>query len=449
MEKKGIKATHSGSRKNPDGSESYFIGDKVVTWDEFRTHMLFLYEDVRLFYFEVINMRASKKEVVYWNKYTPIESDGQILIHEIPDSLITKDVRDRIIKAGAIDLSEEDRLKYIFSKSSIDFVKWYFKEPNKNKFKVAGHLKDQQLKYTYPKDRNIQLSIFDNLLPRTKQEILQATHTTKEEIVEGIKLSPAEQKVVDSLCKLLHKGSQNSEPKREDYYTGNIGSELTSYSGEQTQAPRLGFTLYELTKEYKGGEGISGKDVDNVKNILQELDKKRFLLSYKETTFKKDGGRIERKIEDFRKLIHIVKLTEVEYNKSNVELSKKEESIVLLSPIFRRQIDSKFILYPDDINKRTIIAYGSHNISDIALRLRDYLMREHSSKRYNPEISVERLYYLLAEKWMGEGRRKKVKEYTEKALETCINLGLLQRYEIVEGATGDKKVVFSLNDKWE
>ena len=319
----------------------------------------------------------------------------------------------------------------------------------RGKYRKSGHLTDQALKYTYPKDKEIQLSLFDALQDKTKKEIEGSGVETKE-VVEGIKLSPSETKVIDCLCKLLHENSQTIDHKREDYYSGNMGYELVEYGEEKnTPAPKLAFTLYELTKEYKGGETISGKDVENVKQILTGLDEKKFLLSYVETYQKKDGGRIERKIEDFRKLIHIVKISQTEYSKEDVELSKTEETVILLNPIFRRQIDSKFILYPNDISRRTIIAYGSHNLSDIALRLRDYLMRELSSKRYQPEIRLERLYYLLSEKWMRESRKKKVKEYTDKALETVKALGLLLSYQIKTDSTGEAKVVFTLNKDWE
>ena len=321
------------------------------------------------------------------------------------------------------------------------------KGDKKGKFRRSGHLTDQILKYNYPKDR--QPSLFDILQSETLKDI-EVAGVEVAQIVEGIKLSPSETKVIDCLCKLLHETSQTSDAKKEDYYSGNIGYELVEYGGEKnTPAPKLAFTLYELAREYKGGETIGGKDVENVKQILTELDSKRFLLSYVETTRKKDGGRIERKIEDFRKLIHIVKISHTEYNKEDIELSKKEETVILLNPIFRRQIDSKFILYPDDINRRTIIAYGSHNLSDIALRLRDYLIRELSSKRYQPEINLDKLYYLLAEKWMRESRKKKVKEYTEKALETVKALGLLLSYEIKTASTGEPKIVFTLNKDWE
>ena len=326
----------------------------------------------------------------------------------------------------------------------------------KGKFRRSGHLTDQMLKYNYPKDR--QPSLFDNLQSETLKDI-EVAGVEVSQIVEGIKLSPSETKVIDCLCKLLHETSQTSDAKKEDYYSGNSKVEinpetkkpenLIEYGGFLEIAPKIAFTLYELTREYKGGEYVAGKDIENVKQILTELDNKRFLLSYVETTRKKDGGRIERKIEDFRKLIQIVKISQTEYSKENIELSKKEETVILLNPIFRRQIDSKFILYPNDINRRTIIAYGSHNLSDIALRLRDYLIRELSSKRYQPEINLDKLYYLLAEKWMRESRKKKVKEYTEKALETVKALGLLLSYEIKTASTGEPKVVFTLNKDWE
>ena len=318
------------------------------------------------------------------------------------------------------------------------------------KYRKSAHLTDQQLKYFYPKDRNKQLSIFDMLQDKTRGQI-EVAGVEVTEIVEGIKLSASETKIIDCLCKLLHENSQKAEKGNEDYYTGNIGYDMVEYGDqkEKTPAPKLAFTLYELTKEYKGGEAVSGKDVENVKQILTELDNKRFLLSYVETTKTKSGGRIERKIEDFKKLLTILQISQTEYNKEDIEINKKEETIILLNPIFRRQIDSKFILYPNDINRRTIIAYGSHNLSEIVLKLREYLMRELSSNHYTPEIYLERLYFMLSDKWMKESRKKKVKEYTDKALETVKAIGLLKEYKIETGKTGEAKMKFILNKDWE
>jgi hypothetical protein len=318
----------------------------------------------------------------------------------------------------------------------------------KGKYKRSRHLQDQLLKYVYPGDGSSQLSIFDSLQEGTKKDIEEVSGREVTEIVEGIRLSPSETKVVDSLCKLLHERSQTLDPKKEGYYAGNADSSLVPYGNKQTLAPSLAFTLYELTSEYKGGDYVSGRDLENVAQVLRELDSKRFLMSYVETYFDKKGEKTVRKVEEFQRLIRIVRLSETKYSKEDVELSKKEETVIALNPIFRSQINSNFILYPNDITKRTTIAYGSHNLPESTLKLRDWLIRAHSHKRYKTEIGLDRLYYLLAEKWMNESRKKKVKEYTEKALETVIALGLLVSYEIQPSATGEPKVVFTLNKDW-
>jgi len=319
--------------------------------------------------------------------------------------------------------------------------------PNKGKFKRSGHLTDQLLKYNYPKDNNKQLSIFDSLGDTTKLDI-EETGVERTEVVEGIKLSPSETKLIDSLCKLLHEKSQTLDPKKDNYYTGNLPSEITEYGLERTQAPKLAFTLYELTQEYKGEDTISGKDLENVRTVLTELDNRKFLIKYTETTKGKAGAWIKKEYEAYRKLIFVDKAT-LSYGVGDIESYKKSETIVLLNPIFRRQIDSKFILYPNDIQKRTAIAYGNDKVSSIALKLRDYLMREHSSKRYTPEIGLDKLYYVLAEQWMKESRKKKVKEFTDKAIETVKALGLLIDYKIKQGSTGEEKIIFNLNKDWD
>lgn len=316
----------------------------------------------------------------------------------------------------------------------------------KGKFKRAGHLTDQILKYNYPPDESGQLSLWETLEDGTKRDI-EVAGVERSEIVEGIKLTPSETKVIDSLCKLLHQNSQVVDPQGLNYYTGNLSPEIVEYKGENTPAPKLAFTLYELTKEYVGiDKKVAGKEIQNVANVLVGLSNKQFLLRYKEEIDKKGGGKIVKELEIFQKIINLPTFRMREYSKEGIELSKTEETLVILHPIFRRQIDSKFILYPNDITKRTIIAYGSPNVSDITIRLREYLMRELSSKHYDPEIGLERLYYQLAEKWMKESRKTKVKKYTDKALETMINLGLLESHKIEKAKTsGEPKVVFRLN----
>lgn len=301
----------------------------------------------------------------------------------------------------------------------------------KGNYKVAAHLIDQRLKYTFPTD-NLP-SIFDELKEATIEDMIEYGVE-----VEGIRLTATETKIVDCLCKLL------DESRKSINYNESSKSDIV-----ENPIPKLFFTLYELTKEYKGGGNVSGKDVANVKTILEELSYKSFLIRYKEvTTNRKTKEKTIKEIEQVRSLIHIDKAT-LTKEKEGVEHYKKTETVVNLHPIFLRQIDSKFILYPNDINKRTIVAYGSHNVSDMALRLRDYLMREISSKRKKSEIGLEKLYYLLNEKWMNESRKKRVKEGTEKAIETVKNMELITSYEITTNVKGEPKVVFHLNKAWK
>ncbi|MBC3788870.1 hypothetical protein FHK02_5437 [Spirosoma sp. LMG 31448] len=96
-----------------------------------------------------------------------------------------------------------------------------------------------------------------------------------------------------------------------------------------------------------------------------------------------------------------------------------------------------------------MIAYGSHNLSEASIKLRDYLMREKSSKRYTHEIGLDRLHYMLCEKWMNEKRKAKVTEYTEKAIKTVKALGLITKHEILPSKSSmGPKVVFHINKNW-
>jgi len=318
----------------------------------------------------------------------------------------------------------------------------------KGKFKVAGHVIDNRLKSDYPKDNTSQLSIFDQLQEETQLEIKEA-QVEKEIIKIGLTLSPSENKIVDSLSNLLHENSQNQDPEKPNYFTGNSTDIKTiTYLDEETPIPQLLVTLYQLTQVYRGSDSVSGKDVENVKGILHELDKKRFLLKYTETTKTKSGEEIKDEYEGYESIIKLGKATRTK-TKNNIEYYKKTVEVISLHPIFRRQIEDKYILYPSDINKRTEIAYGNAKVSGIAIKLRDYLVREKSSGRYSPEIGLDRLYYTVAEKEMKASKKDRARKGLDKALDTVKNLGLLLSHEVKPGATGEPKIIFKLNKNWD
>jgi len=376
------------------------------------------------------------------------ESNGyrDIITEQFGDTAINK--LELIFKEGE-QLKEELKKNKLLNKKLKEKLETLEKSKKVGKYKKSLHLTEQSLKYNY---KDIQPGLFDSLEIKTKDKIELIGEIEKSQLVEGIKLSTSESKVIDSLCKILHENSQNLDPKKPGYYLGNEGFEIVSYGGEDSKAPKLAFTLYEITKEYKGGDAVGGKDVETVKQIINDLSNKTFLLSYIETRKGKEANgreiKIENKIEEFSPLIKILKISQTK-SSGDIELSKVEDIVIMLNPIFNRHIDSRFITVPNDITKRTIVAYGSHKLSEITIKLRDLLLKEKSYKHNSYTIGLDKLYYLLAEKYMRESRKTKVKVDTEKALETVIAMGLLEKYEIVTGATGEPKIIFTLNKKWE
>jgi hypothetical protein len=313
------------------------------------------------------------------------------------------------------------------------------------RFKKSLHLTEQTLKYKY---KDIQPGLFDTV----EDNAIKTKLVTYGITAEGIKLTNSESKVIDSLCKILHEKSQNLDPNKKGYYLGNEGFEIVNYGGQNTGAPKLAFTLYEITKEYKGGDAIGGKDVETVKKIIEDLSEKNFFISYLETRKGKDINgreiRIENKIEEVVPLIKILKLSQTK-SSGDVQLSKVEEVLIKLNPIFNRHIDSRFITVPNDITKRTVLAYGSHNLSEITIKLRDLLLKEKSYKHATYNIGLDKFYYLLGEKYMRASRRTQLKTHIDKAIKTVTAMGLLEKYEIVTGATGESKIILTLNKNWE
>jgi hypothetical protein len=317
------------------------------------------------------------------------------------------------------------------------------KEEKRGSFRRSGHLADLMLRYDYPPNKKP--ALFSVLKSTTLQDI-EIAGVECSEVVEGIKLTPSETKMIDCLCKLLDEKSQKYEPGEPNYYTGNLNPDVAIYG---FQSPKLSFSLYEITKEYKGGDNPSGKDIANVRQVLTELNNRKFCIKYTETTKGTKNEWIKKEYEKFTSIIDL-DLATLSYGVGSVERYKESKTVVVLHPVFKRQIDSKFITSPSDLLRRTILAYGSHNVSEITLKLRDVLLRAASGKHYTYEIKLDKLYWQLAEKWMQASRKSMVEKYTVKAFQTMIALGLLESYKIEPSkTTGEPKVICVINKNFE
>jgi hypothetical protein len=324
------------------------------------------------------------------------------------------------------------------------------------KFRVSGHSIDQKLKYNSGQQANL----FDSLSPRVRDEIRK--RIKDEVLVEGIRISPAEDKLLNAILKIFWDKSTQDE-KGNLIKAGNMPFVTNAYGGTEAQFPQIAFKAAELYKEYTCSNDYAGSEIEHIKETIQELARKRFLIIYKRkiTTTDTNGKIIEereQRIEDFINLFKVVTFLDLtkkeaeEIDKGNLKLkAEKSEIVILLNPIFIDQIDTKFIEYPIDINKRTAIAAGGHSrVTQSINNLRDYLIRAISANKKKKiaitEINMDKLPFLLGlDKYFKQRKRKRIEEIINRAVETVVNMRLVNKAERIEGVNGQYKFVFELN----
>lgn len=328
------------------------------------------------------------------------------------------------------------------------------------KVRHSGHFIDQKLKYNKPSDEPP--TLFDSLEETTKNKIEEEYRET---IAEGIKLSKTGEKLINSILNLLHnksnttinKNNKPADPER--FYTGNyLPAEKSIFGGASLTPPTLRITPHELFTEVTGSKDYSGKEIKDYNTALSELSSKHYLITYKRhrkiITGKKFETVIDR-VEEYLPLIYIVKYYEglskeedkLLDEKDNKLSHKRGEIILKLNPLFIDQLDTKFILYPVDINKKTEIASGgSHRVTEAITRLRDFLLRAHSGKNYKILINKELLPHILGlDNYIKESRKKLINQRIEESLQAVKNLGLALEVNEVTGAKYQPQYQFILN----
>lgn len=337
------------------------------------------------------------------------------------------------------------------------------------KQRTGGHLIDNLLKSNKPKP--IQGDLFESVLQETKQKIIRSGANIEyiNRRGEGIKLSKGEYKLLGCLSNILYTKSQTINKKSKDYFTGNSGHEIITYKTKKEDiyviSPSISFTLYEITKEYYGGSQIGGENVKIVADLLYELadnpNKKALIRYTRVVNISKDKTR-EYFIERYDSLIEISTAGYKEFLKDK-QIDEKKELVVHLHPIFRDQIEEKYVEFPLDFTKRMIEAYGSPNISEITIKLIWELSRALSGKKLlqkdktgNPvyKIGQINLYWKIAESYMNPktGKQKRpqlINSYFKKSIETAKKIGLLIDFDNSrKGETGEQILFFTLNKNW-
>ena len=330
------------------------------------------------------------------------------------------------------------------------------------KIRHAGHLTDSKLQREPLTDKRKRV---DTLSIETKEKIESSGFQLK--VVSGIRLDPREDKMVNAIYKLLHDKSENRKTTSELFYNGNEKGEIVAYGGNDQKAKStlLRVKKHELYKEYCGKDNYSGKDIIYANAVLFRLETKRFLIQYDRQRQIKKGNKTETvtdRIEDYQSIIRIISyiegMTEKETrsldnhdNKTTVIRKQKEYTMLALNPIFTDQIQTKYVEYPSDINKRTNIASGgASRVTESIICLRDYLLREISCKRRKCELNEETLInQLRLDSYAKAGRKKLVKQRISGAIKANENLRIISRTEVRTGAKGQKKYLFTLNPNFE
>ena len=327
------------------------------------------------------------------------------------------------------------------------------------KVRQSGHFIDNKLKYNKPSDEPP--TLFDDLLPETKNLIEEKNIET---ITEGIRLSKTGEKLINSILNLLQRKSntkineKNKPAEPEKFYTGNLPAEKIKFGGSLLAPPMLRITPHELFTEVTGSKDYSGFDIKTYNTALMELSSKQYLIKYKRhrkiVTDKKFKTVIDR-VEEYLPLIKIVKYYEglskeedkLLDEKDNNLSQKRGEIILKLNPLFIDQLDTKFILYPVDINKKTEIASGgSHKVTEAITKLRDYLSRAMSNKNYTVTIDKINLPYILGlDNYIKESRKKLISQRVEESLQAVKNLGLALEIREITGAKYQPQYQFILN----
>jgi hypothetical protein len=317
----------------------------------------------------------------------------------------------------------------------------------------SGHYVDSKLIHNAPK---APITLFDTLDGKPCQD-----DSTFEVKYEGIRLTPTQEKLTTAIISLLREKSENKDTKSEAFYKGNVVSnELIEYGENQIRTTLLEVSPSDLYAAYCGSKDYSGKEISEIKNVIDDLQEKRFLVKYDRVRKVKVGKKTEEqtdRIEHTSPLLEVIKYTKGLTNSEKERLDKGEDDdkirakkskiIFRLHPILTDQIETKYVEYPQDISQRTAIASGGkQKVTGAIIDLRDYFLRELSNKRDECQMNADKLpYQLHLDNYIRDKRKRKIQEAINNAIQACKNLNLLLEVKEVIGASGQKKYVFTLN----
>lgn len=326
--------------------------------------------------------------------------------------------------------------------------------------RVAAHYVTNKFRNS----ENKQGSLFDSIQPELKDYLTDRDVDIKE--VYGIKLLPEQDKMMNTLLSLLHQNSntqidKNNKPAEPDlFYRGNAPelTKIQQYGKEYIKAPVLVTTQAELCKEYTGKSDYSGAEILSMWKTLISIAEHFILLSYTYKEWVPEGKtyrEVTHGVQTYKPLIELNKFYEdiKGSSRDNKRLFISDEGKIVINfhAVFVHQIDTNFISYPTDINKRIEIACGGANKVTTPVRaLVDKLMFKLSKKQYTYTIDEHNLPHTLGlETEMRQGRKSRIKSKIESTIKAVINLGLVLQVELTKGKYQQPQYIFTLNKDFQ
>lgn len=318
----------------------------------------------------------------------------------------------------------------------------------------SGQFMDQKLvpKYPQPYQQNL-LDLISNDDIKGKIE----RHGITE---RGINLTPGEDRLMNSLLVLLKDNSENKNADVPEFYTGNgIDVKMVAWAKDDKIAvPTIEITRGDLYKAYVGDSNYSGKDIKNINKALEALCVNRHYIRYDRARVHgtgKNKKKLTTVVEMFDPLIELENVTKdltdeelIKFNDGDKGVRENKSKLAIrLHPVVIDQIANKYVYFPQDISQRTAIAAGHPNsVTTALIKLRDYLLRELSNKRWKCQINKETLIYQLhLTKYKEEGRRAPLEKRINQAIDVCTEMEIIVSHELKKGADGQDKYVFTLN----
>lgn len=345
-------------------------------------------------------------------------------------------------------------LRYI-SENKDKIIQWLENESKTNTFKKAGHLIDQQLKYQKPDGDQLDLlSLINNSELRSS---LQQEGILRESDLElGIHLTPAQDRLVNALCRLLQEKNHPFNAENPHYFSNNSSYLAIPYGSTTQQIPLLLLEPHELYQAYLEKLDFSGKEMANIEQILDQTEKTRHLIVYEWRTKTKTGKTLVDRIEQYQPLFAVDRIfpnmTEEEASmvaKGDTETRRRKIKLLIkFNPIFIHQIESKYVLYPKDIHQRMTKAVGGdpRKITPAMITLRDHCLRALSNKQKKIEINQSKLPFLLKlDNYVKAGRKKDVEKKIQESFQVCKEIELIERWEEEIGANNQLKLGIFLN----